>query len=399
MKTLFSFFNEHRRITLGALSLLVLIFVGIILFGRPNPVTIGVWRIEGTTDQGLRAEILKGAVNTKQPPRFVELDADQVPTDKILRKYNIDLLILEASEAFRTLADSGTTVEPLVLQSVPSSARARVTVDTYLRALPLLANHYQLAAHRRILLDAGQPFPANLRKLEDSARVLKKNLQFPILAAGGYDRHLGMFLAALLEARSGLDGWQAAVTAMQVEQDPDTAVTHPAFDDIITILRGWQKEGLLHTEWLHIKAPDLVNFIENRQAGFVFMDLETHRLVDHRTIDMYETSFISADAQLSSRSLVIPLIVAMPVSTGRNEQDAALILEHLASDQSQSNLSNATGFAPVSGTATPPDRQSSDVRFWLAASERPLTCLFATATADPEKQKALATAIRARLRE
>lgn len=399
MKIPVEFFEKRWRITVPVAAFLVLMCVVIIFMGRPKPVTVAIWNIESTTEIALRAEILKGAMHYKHTPRFVELDPAQIPSARLLRKNKIDLMILETGETLLSLAGSTSSLKPSILKSVPSSARTAVTVGSRIHALPLLAGHYELAAHRRVLSAAGQRYPSSLAELESSALTLKKSLRFPVLVAGGDDRHLGMFLSALIEARSGLIGWQDAVTGIQIEADADNAVRNPAFDDIISLLRGWQTTGILHPEWLSIKAPDLVNFMENRQAGFVFMDMETHRSVDHRTIDLFETSFVSSNTQLSSRSLIIPLITAVPVNTGRNKQDAARILEYLASDESQSRLSSATGFAPVSVTATPADRQSADVRFWLAASERPLTGLFAAATADPVKQKALAAAIRARLRE
>ncbi len=399
MKIPVEFLKKRWRIAVPVAAFLVLICVVVIVFSLPKPVTIAVLNIDSTSEKSLRTEILKGAIHFKHTPRFVELDPAQIPSARLLRKNKIDLLILETGETLLSLAGSTSSLDPSILKSVPSSARTAVTFNTRIFALPLLAGHYELAAHRRVLSAAGQRYPSSLAELETSALALLKNLRFPVLVAGGDDQHLGMFLAALIEARSGLDGWQSVVAAIQTAADPAVAVKNPALDDTISLLRGWQASGILHTEWLNIKPSDLVNFMENRQAGFVFMDMGTHRSVDHRTIDLFETSFVSSNTQLSSRSLIIPLIVAIPVNTGRNKHDAARILEYLASDESQSRLSSATGFAPVSVTATPADRQSADVRFWLAASERPLTGLFTAATADPVKQKAFAAAIRARLRE
>lgn len=399
MKTLVSLLQQRKsRIIIGA-ALLVAALVLVAVFSRPQQPRVVIWNLNDTVTKAVRQEVLRSSATLKRPPLFIEMEQDRTPDRRQLRRLKADLIILEQGEAFTVLADSSVPLDSAVFNSVPSSARAAVTVNGRTRALPVAAGHFELAGNRSALTSIGKSFPSTLTELEAAAALLKTRTRFPILAAGSNDRHLGMLLGALIEARSGLDGWEAARTALREAENPEAALTEPALSDALNLLRRWQDAGYLHNEWLSFTITDVLNFMENRQAFFVFMDIETHRTVDQRIIDQFETNFVSSEIQLGSRSLTIPLVVAMPLNTGKARRDTGIILSKLAADDSQARLSTATGLSPVSATAQTPDRQAADIRFWLAASERPLTALFTAATADPVKQKALASAIRARLRE
>lgn len=414
MKT--SFFSKKTvTIIIGLLLLFVLAIAGFFIFfhkSKPNELVVAIYKMGDKPSLMLQKEILALKDIIKSDISILIPDGSEPVDAKFLKKNRVDILISE----FTLFPDSAQSLlkapESSILASMPSSLRSSIPgMGAYQNSVPLMANHFELAAHRPSLKAINMPFPEKLENLERTAQALKANIPWPILVAGGDDYQLGLFLGALIEAQFGLAGWKLVSYAFVLDAAENkgeqgqngnailsSSMSAEPFVETIRLLRSWEEKGFLHPEWLSLKTTDLINFMENRIAGFVFMDLLTHRNIDMRTINQYDSSYISSNRKLQSRSFTTPVYSAFLLTSGKQETTATKLLKTLVSDAYQEKLGAVSGLAPVTLSAIPIDSQADDARFLLAASEYPLGNILYSSGSD-EAAKKIAKAIREQLAE
>ena len=108
-------------------------------------------------------------------------------------------------------------------------------------------------------------------------------------------------------------------------------------------------------------------------------------------VKKYDTTFFPAGHR--NRMLIAPIVYGVPLSS-KERINTILngILCHLTSYDSQTFLAKEAGLAPVHANAPTPDIQGNDVRYWVAATNRPLAALADAAfETDAELNKAAET--------
>ena len=125
-----------------------------------------------------------------------------------------------------------------------------------------------------------------------------------------------------------------------------------------------------------------------------FQNLSEHRTFERPVIAKYTSVYIPAETETSVRFFTSPVILGISLS---KDKIARAAIEKL-SNEFQSQLSFATGLAPVQANCSVPDVQADDVRYWVAASDEPLPALADWIFTTKGQKNAFAEALRNLLR-
>ena len=143
----------------------------------------------------------------------------------------------------------------------------------------------------------------------------------------------------------------------------------------------------MHPQWNTLSERDLKQLMKMGLAPAAFMTLSDHRGFDASVIGKFEASRFPSSADPARRSLTAPVLCGILLGKSAYSRD---LLTFLSSDGAQSALSMASGLAPAAARATAPDRESDDVRYWVAASEPPYPGLDKDAFRTPAERAAFA---------
>ncbi len=135
-------------------------------------------------------------------------------------------------------------------------------------------------------------------------------------------------------------------------------------------------------------------FMQSDIVAASFLNLSEHRTFERPVISKYTSVYIPAATETSARSFTSPVLLGISLS---KDKVARSSLEKLAGEF-QSQLSFATGLAPVLASCSVPDVQADDVRYWVAASDEPLPALADWLFATKAQKNTFAEALRNVLR-
>jgi len=134
-------------------------------------------------------------------------------------------------------------------------------------------------------------------------------------------------------------------------------------------LRELRALKILHPEWLQFSHNDVRTFMEDDLAGIVITTMEEHRNRDFNTIkDFISVPVWTIREPGQSGDLLCPIQLAG--YRGDTPTDEALtVLELMMTREFQETLNFKTGLGPVNSNSLALDKQSSDLRYWAAASQ------------------------------
>lgn len=135
-------------------------------------------------------------------------------------------------------------------------------------------------------------------------------------------------------------------------------------------------------------------FMQTEIVTAAFQNLSEHRTFERPVIAKYTSVYIPAETETSVRFFTSPVILGISLS---KDKIARAAIEKL-SNEFQSQLSFATGLAPVQANCSVPDVQADDVRYWVAASDEPLPALADWIFTTKGQKNAFAEALRNLLR-
>ncbi len=382
-----------------AILIAALLLISLTVFRLvPKGLVIGFYGVPGPAVATISMSATVDRARNSPAPRFLTFTDSSELSSKNLKKNRVDILILFDGQAAYALSAQAIKPSARITSQLPSAIRAAGVFENKNIGTPLLLDHFELASNRAIFQARALGYPATLQEFLDSAVSLKKSGTWPILCAGAEDQDLLLLLGSLIESRSGPEAWEKTVAGLRAANDFTEALSDPFLQDALGELRRWRSERLIHPEWLRITRADILGFMENDQAVMVLFPLSFHRAIANRTIERFETLFFPTARLSSPRSLTAPALLAIQLKTGRRTVEGPRLLETLVSPAFQKRLSAATGLAPVNSIAETADKQASDVRFWVAASGRPLPDIGSAAFSEQTRIAAFATWIREQLR-
>jgi hypothetical protein len=271
-------------------------------------------------------------------------------------------------EEFETIAQKSQSPSDIQYLQMPDSIAQAGIHDGKRYALPLLINHYELAFYQMPRKKENIPLPRTLHEFETYLSLIKKDVHYPFVCAGGEDESMLALISALAESTGGAPAVEQLRTEINsskhIADILDIRLAQDAtLRTVLDRIRTWQQRKLIHPLWYEAHDTDLTSYIQNKETGAVFMTLSNHRKYDSKIINYYDTiRFVPAVP--GDHALIAPVLCAIVFKNTAGEENA---LARLVAPAVQEKLSQTSQLAPVSSRAAAHDMQADNVRFWAAS--------------------------------
>ena len=382
-----------KKIVISIVALIVfLIALSLLIVGisshRPTAAFYGI----SETNQEQIAKVLQSTAAKKKgrflPFNIVTLDSS-VSLENALKKQKADIVFVyrgkNSDYAAARAAKKHTTFDIDILKGMTTSVRKTASVQNEkVAAVPLLIDNYELDVHTEKFQASNIKTLNTLEDLEKLAWITKSSTPSPIIFPGGDNDFLINIFGALVEAVSGrsaciegkekleklIDSGKANYNSY-VETLKELFADGNAYSETYKLLRSWSQKEILPKNIYQINVRDMKIFMQTEIVTAAFQNLSEHRTFERPVIAKYTSVYIPAVTETSERNFTSPVVLGISLSKDKIARSA---LEKLA-DEFQSQLSFATGLAPVQASCSVPDVQADDVRYWVAASDEPLPAL------------------------
>ncbi|MBO4320224.1 MAG: hypothetical protein J5857_07120 [Treponema sp.] len=405
--------NKKILIIAGsALFLALAVIITILCLNRRTPgVKIGFYDLEKTTED-IFVELIKDSyAENKDAPAISFVHLDQIDS-------SVDLMLMPMGKKQDDLIasiNSGKKKNPSlpfsVMSETTSSIRQKsLKIDDKVISIPLLMDNVELNISNDAIAMTDTKQLQTWKDIETFATSSQQFFPYPIVFAGAdYPTLLSVF-TALTECYSGKDAYDEAVNSISRFFDERNGIydsseilelletlagtpESPLYAAASTLAR-WINSGLLTVNVFNMTKRDVEIYMENRYSSVVITTLSDHRNMSTQATNKYTSlpravgnggnsvGFFPSSRPASQRYLTCPVISAVPLTKNKS---SATVIKTLLSKDFQSKISFYTGLAPVDAQCQTPDILSDDVRFFVAATNAPLTPLNQAAFSD-EKQ-------------
>ncbi|MBQ0040236.1 MAG: hypothetical protein KBS64_07415 [Treponema sp.] len=272
--------------------------------------------------------------------------------------------------------------------------------------VPLLYDGYELLLSISSMSRAQMEMISSWNDLETFARKSKDTCVSGFAFAGADADSLLGFITAMVEAFDGSEACDlVAKTISEHTGSMDGILEYLAkegqpLNETMNRLARWKKEGLLNTEVLSFDKDTLIEVAEKYNTAVLIMPLSEHRRISSTMAKYYttlpihtnETSFYFPSMRwMNTRALVSPVtaMISMTKDNAKKEAVKTLVLT-----DSQEYISRKSGIAPTLANCRITDMQADDIRFWIAATSKPVMPLGLSAFDDKAKKEEFAQAVR-----
>lgn len=290
--------------------------------------------------------------------------------------------------------------------SISAAKKARVDSDKVVQ-VPLLFDGYELLLSTESLRKTNTQSINGWNEFEAYAQKAQESYKMPLVFAG---KDADTFLAVITVLTESFGGREDCLKAQEMilnytGDDYNALVKNlvssqgPLYESCRR-LKKWISDGTLSPEVLRLSKSAVISLAEHHHMASFILPLSEHRNFSDEASRKFTTIPISSDEQLTfipsnrplnTRSIVSPVICAVPMTKNRN---VSFFVSHLTSENAQERISNLTGLAPMHARCHVPDIYSDDVRFWIAASQVPVTPLGDSAFTLQQKKEAVADCLR-----
>ena len=405
-----------KKIVISIVALIVfLIALSLLIIGisshRPTAAFYGI----SESNQEQIAKVLQSTAAKKKgrflPFNIVTLD-NSVSLENTLKKQKADIVFVyrgkNSDYAAARAAKKHTTFDIDILKGMTTSVRKTAFVQNEkVAAVPLLIDNYELDVHTEKFNSSNIKVLNTLDDLEKLAWITKSSTPSPIIFPGGDNDFLINIFGALVEAVSGksacIEGkekLEKLIDSGKANYNSYTEILKELFADgnayseTFKLLRNWSQKEILTKNVYQINVRDMKIFMQSEIVTAAFQSLSEHRTFERPVIAKYTSVYIPAETETSVRFFTSPVILGISLS---KDKIARAAIEKL-SNEFQSQLSFATGLAPVQANCSVPDVQADDVRYWVAASDEPLPALADWIFTTKGQKNAFAEALRNLLR-
>lgn len=384
---------KKEKVLIFSVCIIALLLVLTLLF-FPKKTVIAFYNIPSTTREAILGLINDPSFADKNDFNISTLNEKKALKEQMNEFDKVDILFAIDGKAALDIAEKTIRPSEKILQLMPSSIRKAGQDQNRVYGMPLLLDHFEIAYNFKLLNQNGISEPKTISELLTAANKLKKKSFYPIVCAGGEDSDLIQLVGALLEARYGIAAWQTSSNQLKKIDSIKNILTDTNFRAVLDELITWRNSGLIHPEWFRMTHDDVSSFMENEYTGIVFMNLSTHRTIPQRTIEKFSSTFIPPNSLGQERALTAPILIGILPEKNQPNKKAEEFLYKLVQDAAQKKLGNMTGLAPSNSTAETKDKQASDVRLWLASTQKPLQDLRIACFDNSETQIEFAKFIR-----
>ncbi|MEE0886814.1 MAG: hypothetical protein UIB61_07900 [Treponema sp.] len=405
-----------KKVIISIVALIIfLIALFLVIIGisshRPTAAFYGI----SESNQEKIAKVLQSTASKKKgrflPFNIVTLDTS-VSLENALKKQKADIVFVNRGKnsdfAAARAVKKHTTFDIELLRGMTTSVRKTAFVsDEKVAAVPLLLDNYELDVHTEKFNSSNIKVLNTLDDLEKLAWITKSSTPSPIIFPGGDNDFLINIFGALVEAVSGksaciegkekleklIDSGKANYNSY-TETLKELFADGNAYSETFKLLRNWSQKEILTKNVYQINVRDMKIFMQSEIVTAAFQSLSEHRTFERPVIAKYTSVYIPAETETSVRFFTSPVILGISLS---KDKIARAAIEKL-SNEFQSQLSFATGLAPVQANCSVPDVQADDVRYWVAASDEPLPALADWIFTTKGQKNAFAEALRNLLR-
>ena len=279
---------------------------------------------------------------------------------------------------------------------------AYINAQNNISAVPLLIDNCELDVNRSFL---NSHKIEEFKTLEEFENIISKNkIQegAAAISANFSDSYnfINLF-GAIVEATSGISSLQSASEKIW-KISKSSAAGYNTYQNLISelskegaefyeaieLLKRWQNKSLLPKNINQFTSKDVESFMQANLSVASFMTLSDHRKIAQKTIQKFSSFYIPSKNQ--QRIFTSPVIVAIANSRNKSISESVKLL----ANSMQSELCSRTGLAPVQANCSVIDIQADDVRYWVAASGKPLPAFSDAVFTNKPNKTSFAQALR-----
>lgn len=391
-----------------ALVVLVGAVFGVISIATYKP-TVAFYNLDERTQEAVKKELASFVKEGGKPFKYnlVVLDTKQpLSQQKSARKAKLVFTALDADITDFVQTNSKIKGQPLsILDGFPSTTRNTALVkNNSLLAVPLLYDFVQMDILRPVFNESEMESLSTWEDLVTLTDWSKDSMNYPIIFAGKDDATYLEVFGAMVEAFCGSAVYEDASQKLYNMYKIDQQSKNGDYTQVKNLLEEMcSEDGMLYSAVQEFKtclaqnvfAPeasgmsitDLIFFMDNKLSPAVINTLSQHRGVSFREANDFVSIYVPAPEGKTDRMFQAKQICAF--TTSKKKEFSSIL--NLFSSSRQSSLSMNSTLAPVFSSCAASDRQSDDVRYWIAASEGPLLPLSQYFPCDDARKAAAET--------
>ncbi|MCQ2591178.1 MAG: hypothetical protein MJ188_00210 [Treponema sp.] len=363
---------------------------GLCFFGckKSKTVNIAFYSADEKVENTLKNMLEDNFLEDDTAINFFTLSSNDVLDETFVKKNKIDLVFTAAGNSLKNallLADESYGVsEDLTSEMFGSMKEASYIKNNKAIALPLCIDHLEVCIDSQAFMDSEIPAINTWKDVENFCRLQKKEIDFPIAFESQDSVFFIDMIGALGEALCGYDAYTKAVDILagndfSGENFNANKITeqlfwteNAPFAQVYVFLRNMYGEKLINPSVREFSSYDVDFLIQERKARVVLTSLSKHRGYNTKGISRFSTIYVPSTFLPVQRHFTANATYVLPTS---NNSKNPLLIEKLLSPDAQGDFSRKTGLSPVLSNCRTPDKQSSDVRYWIAATNAPLAGL------------------------
>lgn len=388
-----------------------------ILINRSRIRNIAFYGLKEIQVEAITGQLERANSSDKSKLKFVYHTLDD-KRPLISQRKNIDLLFtnagLEADKLIERIPaiKKGTVFYKSSIIKNSSISAANYAMSTKnsdrnrISQVPVLFDGYEILLSIQSLSETRMEMITSWNDLEKFAESARHFTPTPIAFAGGDDDILLGFISAMVESFEGTKVYDELVARISESNTDLEKLAEQLWSNdgplytVMQRIERWKKKGLINLEILKMNQREVNTFAEKFRSAIIMMPLSQHREIDMHQTRKYTTIpvhtnesvfYFPAMRPLNTRALVSPVITMIPLSA---DGKLKTIAQTLITNDSQEELCNATGLSPLLANCRTPDIQSDDIRFWIAATSKPVVPIGYSAFSDKARKAEFAALVR-----
>lgn len=374
-----------------------------------SKVTVGFYNLDDAQQKSFTQIVSELCEEKNIPVNFFKIEKDD-DFSKQITENKINLVLAPAGFAVQKAVDAAGKEVSISADTTSgmftSMRQAVIQSDGVIKAIPLIFDNLEINIEISAFKMSGMERIATWNDIEQFAQIQKRELDYPVSFAGAESDFLLDLLGALGEAFDGYEEYNraaeilkdavaakkdgavfdAATVANKIFIDPDAPLPYSLY-----YLKQLVKKGYITTASKELIHRDIGSYIQQRVTKAFFTTLSVHRTYDPMAVSRFSTIYVPSKNEAGLRHFTATTTYIVPLTTSQNVE---YIIEQLVKTETQTTLSQITGLAPVLANCHTPDQQADDARYWVAATNPPLSGLSREAELTDEEIKALGNEIR-----
>ena len=375
-----------------------------------NRVAVGFFNLDDAQQKAFTKIVNEICEEKNVPVDFYKLAKDE-DFSKQITENKINLVLAPAGFAVQKAVDAAGKEVSIPADTTSgmftSMRQAVIQSDGAIKAIPLIFDNLEINIEISAFKMSGMERIATWDDIEQFAQIQKRDLDYPVSFAGAENDFLINLLGALGEAFDGYEAYNraadilkdaaaaakkdgavfdAATVAKKIFIDPDAPLPYSMY-----YLKQLVKKGYITTASKQLIHTDINSYIQQRVTKAFFTTLSVHRTYDVNAVSRFSTIYVPSKNEAGLRHFTAATTYAVPLTSNQNVE---FIIEQFVEPDTQSNLSQITGLAPVLANCRTPDQQADDARYWVAATNAPLAGLSREAELTDVQMKALGDEVR-----